>query len=223
MNVAPFFRIAAGVSVTPEIPSATGNYLISTEPGGKQPSNFPGADRVVSGKFWPLNANGALVTASPTNLLRLSLDPLTTTTYYAHENWVCYGGWNISGLDADGVSVVGVSRPPILLAMYNRTPYVLSWALTNTSLATGPDLNLAQRLLPGACIAFEGAPQPTYYFDSGTSAWRYNTFQGVAPPGAFLHVKATGNAPSYDRTTAAPNNGYLEIVIAQAATAYWLP
>jgi hypothetical protein len=108
-----------------------------------------------------------------------------------------------------------------MLAMYNRTPYVLAWQITSGALTEPLNLNTALRLLPGACVGLEGAPQPAYYNRLGT--WCYDTVQGVSGPGSFLHVKAMDDGPVYDRTTAAPVNGYLEIVIAQAATSYWLP
>jgi hypothetical protein len=218
MNVQPFFRVAAGAVVTPEIPSAAGNYTISNEPGGKSSSSFPGADRVVSGKFWPLNGTTAALDPLR-NMLTISLNPLTTSTTHPHNYWVCYGGWNSSGLDPDGQTVVGTSRPPVLLSMYNRTPYIMMWGMSDSLISDPASLNTGLRLMPGACLAFDGSPQPVYYLSGGTH--KYDTLQGVAKPGAFLHVKCLSTVPAYDRTTAAPFNGYLELVVAQAAVNYW--
>ena len=222
MIAQPFLRVAAGVVVTPETPTASGNFTVSVEPGGKASTSFPGATRAAAAKFWPLNCQAGSLDTSR-NMLTLSLDPLTTSSTHPHRYWVCYGGWNTSGLDPEGGTVVGTSRPPVMLAMYNKTPYVLAWQITNGALSEPLDLNTALRLLPGACVALDGAPQPVYYFDSLTTSWRYNTLQAVSGPGSFLHVKALSAAPVYDRTTATPLSGYLEIVVAQATTAYMLP
>ena len=221
MNVAPFFRVAAGVVVSPEIPSATGNYQISTEPGGKTGTSFPAAVAAVSGKFWPLN--GKIGPSDPLrNMLSLSLNPLTTTAVHPHKYWVCYGGWNTTGLDADGVVVANISRDPVLLSLYNRTPYVMQWGISETFISDPALFVTGQRLLPGACVAIDGSVQPLYYQLSGS--WYYGITQGVGVPGSFLNVRCMAEAIKvYDRTTAAPLNGYLEIVIAQASTEGWLP
>jgi len=221
MNVQPFFRIAAGAVVTPEIPSAAGTYTISTEPGGKSGTAFTGASTVVSGKFWPLN--GVTGPSDPLrNRLLLSLYPLTTSAPFGHNYWVCYGGWNLTGKDPDGGVVEDIETDVLLLSLYNRTPYVMEWGISEGLIADPANFSSGQRLLPGACVALDGSPQPIYYQQSGQ--WYYGVTQGFAGPGAFLNVKCLSTTiKAYDRATAAPFNGYLEIVIAQASTLGVLP
>jgi hypothetical protein len=218
MIATPFFRVSAGADVSPDLPATTGSVNVSVQPPGKSGSAFPNTARVASAKFWPLNASTNPF--GPYNQLNISLNPLTTSGTTPNNYWVCYGGWNANGLDVDGVSVVGTARPLTLLALYNHTPYIVMWGVTDTATSF---LQSGQRLLPGACAALEGAPRPVYYLDGGT--WKYDVMQGVSIPGSHLHVRCLSLAPTYDRTTAAPLSGYLEIVAVQAnaTPAYWLP
>lgn len=218
MIASPFFRVSAGADVTPDIPATYGAVNVSVQPPGKSSSAFPNTSRVSSAKFWPLNGNTNALGAY--NQLNLSLNPLTTSGTTPHNYWVCYGGWNTSGLDVEGASVVGTTRPITMLAVYNNTPYVIMWGVTDSFTAF---MQSGQRLLPGACAVLEGAPRPIYYSDSGT--WKYDVMQGVSIPGSHFHARCLSLAPTYDRTTAAPLNGYLEVVTihANSSPAYWLP
>ncbi len=223
MNIRPFSSIRAGASITPGDPLSVGSYEISVVPGGKGTRQYPNTDRVLSGKFFPLNQDATL--ASPTrNLLKLSLTGSGIQTTSPHDYWYCYAGWNTTGLDPDGVSVTASQEHTCIIGLYNGTSYSIKWAITNTELADGDafDATFAGAVLhPGAAMVMEGPQVPVYYYN-GTPPYfySYDWIVGVAALGtSYLHAVCidTGGAKySYNIVSGEMNTGgYFEVVLVQ--------
>lgn len=220
MKAELYTSVRAGGVVTPDVPSTVSPFEISLASTAKKASRYGLTSKLLTAQFWPLNTTTTPGSASR-NMLSLPLRGGSVQSVEPHAFWYCYGGWNQSGVDLDGDSIVGVYAQPNFFALYNCTPYVLSWQVTDSKLASPDSFASGLRLLPGCSAVVEG-PVTGCYYNTG-SAFVYDAKQGPVVLGSWLHVQAIDNRPHYSPETGVLFNGYLEVLIGQGATQYWMP
>ncbi len=218
MTITPFSSLRAGATVTPVDPNATGSFDIQINAGGKGTAAYLNADRVLSGLFWPVDPGTA--PGSPVdNMVTVCLSGAGTQSVDAHQNWYCYGGWNLNGLDPDGVTVASAPKHPVSLAVYNGTPYTMVWGIFDRVMPNHDAMMAyypAARLTPGSSMVIEGVRSTVYYSNTA------DVVQGVTSSvgNSYLHMKALPWQSYYvNSSTKYYHSGYLQVVITQSPLA----
>ncbi len=213
MNITPFSSSRMGARVAPAVAAANGEFEVGIT-GTHKKSNFPTADQVVSCSFYPTvwPQGSGLGTA----LMEVCMNMATTEAMTPHSYFQAReGGWNLTGLNTDGVAVV--ARQPVALGLYNATNYTFSWEISGSKLLHDTDPTLGtpynhtcvMSLPPGAHVVLSSPDVGHVYYEAST--YYYGVTGGLCPINSYLHVVLSsfgaGNPKGYGYT------GNLEVVI----------